>query len=102
MFQYGSSTLAVIAAVSRLALSNLFFLVRFIAGEAWEPQLSFFDVISLVILVLGIVVYSVTEETTAPETDRVRKFQTTMYDKIIAFLKPLRQVKEKLVKFSKI
>lgn len=78
-----------IAAVSRLALSNLFFLVKFIAGEAFESQLSLFDVISLIILVMGIVVYSLTKERTAQKDDTFRKVQETMYERLCNYFKSL-------------
>ncbi|KAL9658109.1 hypothetical protein ABK040_013022 [Willaertia magna] len=74
VFKRGSSTLAVVASVARLALSNFGFLIKPLAGEAYQPSLSWFDIIALVLLILGIVVYSATNEKVAGESDYLRRF----------------------------
>jgi drug/metabolite transporter (DMT)-like permease len=62
VFKYGSSTLAVVAGAARLALSNLGFLIPILAGEATQKKLSLIDIEALVILIVGIIVYSITRE----------------------------------------
>ena len=62
VIKYGSSTLAMIAAASRIALCNVGFLIPFIAGEAKAKKLTSFDILALVILLLGVVMYSLTKE----------------------------------------
>ncbi|KAL0486437.1 hypothetical protein AKO1_011993 [Acrasis kona] len=69
VFQKGSSTLAVVASAARLALSNLGFLIKFLAGEAYQPELTYFDIIALFVLMAGIVVYSATREYIADDSD---------------------------------
>lgn len=74
VFQRGSSTLAVIASAARLALSNFGFLIKPLAGEAYQDKLTLFDVLALIILILGIVIYSVKKESSATEKDRLKRF----------------------------
>jgi hypothetical protein len=62
VFKRGSSTLAVVASAARLALSNIGFLIPVLAGEATKKKLSIFDIIALLILIAGIVIYRVKEE----------------------------------------
>jgi hypothetical protein len=73
VFQRGSSTLAVIASAARLALSNVGFLVKPLAGEAYQHKLSFFDIIALIILILGIVIYSSKPENVASNEDILKR-----------------------------
>ena len=73
VFKRGSSTLAVVASVARLALSNFGFLIKFLAGEAYLAALSPFDIIALVILILGIIIYSLTTEKVAETNDPLLK-----------------------------
>ncbi len=75
IFQRGSSTLAVIASASRLALSNIGFLIPFLAGEATLNKFTLFDGIALIILILGIVFYSLTKESNAKDDDWMLRFQ---------------------------
>jgi hypothetical protein len=62
VMKYGSSTLAVVAATARIAISNVAFLIPFVAGEAVQRRLTYFDIMALIILLAGVVLYSVTKE----------------------------------------
>lgn len=73
VFQRGSSTLAVIASAARLALSNFGFLIKPLAGEAYQQKLTFYDIIALVVLIMGIVIYSAKQEKVASEDDILRR-----------------------------
>ncbi|KAG2394201.1 hypothetical protein C9374_003965 [Naegleria lovaniensis] len=79
VFKRGSSTLAVVASVARLALSNFGFLIKFLAGEAYLEALSPFDIIALVILILGIIIYSLTSEKIADKHDPIRKVYAKIF-----------------------
>jgi hypothetical protein len=73
VFQRGSSTLAVVASAARLALSNIGFLIPWLAGEAYQQKLTYFDVIALFILIAGIIIYALTKEYVAEENDFLRR-----------------------------
>nr|CAG4708893.1 unnamed protein product [Naegleria fowleri] len=62
VFKYGSSTLAVISAALRLVLSSVGFMIPVLAGPATSSHLTALDLEALVILVLGVIMYSATEE----------------------------------------
>lgn len=79
VFQRGSSTLAVIASAARLALSNVGFLLPFLAGEAAQKELSLFDIIALIILILGIIVYSLKKETEASDNDLLKRAMAKIF-----------------------
>jgi drug/metabolite transporter (DMT)-like permease len=81
VFQRGSSTLAVIASAARLALSNVGFLVKPLAGEAYQHKLSFFDIIALSILILGIVIYSSKPENVASDEDLLKRIVVSIGNK---------------------
>jgi len=91
VFKRGSSTLAVVASVARLALSNFGFLIKFLAGEAYLEALSPFDIIALIMLILGIIIYSVTGEKVADEDDPIRR----LYAKCFSFFPKFNRNKDK-------
>lgn len=62
VFQQGSAALAVLASALRLALSSLGFHIPFLAGEATEKKFHVVDVIALIILIVGLVVYKIRPE----------------------------------------
>jgi hypothetical protein len=82
VFQRGSSTLAVVASAARLALSNVGFLIKPLAGEAYQNKLTLFDIIALIVLIMGIVLYSLKQERTALPTDPLRKVLDTTTSKL--------------------
>lgn len=72
--------MAMVASAARLALSNIGFLIPFLAGEeftfskaigeATTKSLSKYDIIALVVLVVGIVIYQI-----KPEKKKMQEYQ---------------------------
>jgi len=75
----GSATLAVIAAAGRLVISNIGFLIPFVAGEALKESFTWFDIVSLIMVVIGIILYRSMEEI-RPITDSEN--QNIQYEKL--------------------
>lgn len=71
VFKHASSSLGVAATAARLALSNALFLVPFIAGEATTHHITFFDIEALVMVIAGVVMYSLTKERQAKPEEYV-------------------------------
>jgi len=75
----GSATLAMIAAAGRLVISNIGFLIPFVAGEALKESFTWFDIVSLIMVVIGIILYRSMEEI-RPITDSEN--QNIQYEKL--------------------
>ncbi|KAL9651172.1 hypothetical protein ABK040_008244 [Willaertia magna] len=88
VFKYGSSTLAVVSSALRLITSNICFMIPFIAGPLTASSLSAMQIESLIILVAGVVMYSVTKETEL-QNDPIKKFFSKLFSPVKNFFKDL-------------
>lgn len=81
VFKRGSSNIAMVANTAKLAISNIGFLIPFLAGiyfhasnsiigEATSKSFSKYDIIALVVLVLGIIIYQI-----KPELKKTQEYQ---------------------------
>ena len=66
--------MATIGAAGRLVVSNVAFLIPFVAGEALKPYLAWYDIASLVTVVFGIILYRSFVEI-RPKTEEEEDFE---------------------------